>query len=155
MIKKMPRSMKLVLAAAVALASLASAAASSASFRVPIDQARPLTLRAPAAGIVIGNPSIAGVSLQSSKLLFITGRSYGTTNLIIVGANGRPVYESLITVTSAESPITVMVTRGLTTVRNECAPRCRATPDIGDDSTAFDLANKQASQHAGQAHEGQ
>jgi hypothetical protein len=100
---------------------------------------------------VVGNASIAGVSLQSDNLLFITGRSYGTTNLIIVGANGKPIYQSMISVVSAESPATVMVTRGLTTVRNECAPRCRQTPDISDDTTTFDEVNKQVQAHAGQA----
>ena len=156
MIKKMPRSVKLVVAAALAVASLAtsSVAYAAATFRVPIDQARPLALKAPASGIIIGNPSIAGVSLQSSKLLFVTGRSYGTTNLIIVGENGRPVYTSMITVTAADSPGTVMVTRGLTTVRNECAPRCRQTPDISDDSVVFDQVNKQAGQHASTARSG-
>ena len=152
MTQKLPRSIKRVVGAALALAVVAVGTASAASsFRVPIDQARPLTLRAPAAGVVIGNSSIAGVSLQSDKLLFVTGRSYGTTNLIVVGADGRPIYESMITVVSTDSPSTVMVTRGLTTVRNECAPRCRQAPDVSDDSQAFDEVNKQVSTHASQA----
>jgi Flp pilus assembly secretin CpaC len=120
-------------------------------FRVAIDQARPLNLSAPAAGVVVGNPSIAGVSLQSDRLLFITGRSYGITNLIVVGANGRPIYESRISVVPDENGSTVMVTRGTSTVRHDCAPVCRRTPDIADDTNAFDEVSKQVATHSGAA----
>ncbi len=119
---------------------------------MPIDQARPLALKAAATGVVVGNPSIAGVTLQSDKLLFITGKAYGTTNLIIVGEGGRPIYEGLITVTGDDSASGLLtVTRGLTTVRQSCNPVCRKTPDISDDPEAFNELNSQVSAHAAQA----
>ncbi|HVY04238.1 MAG TPA: pilus assembly protein N-terminal domain-containing protein, partial [Caulobacterales bacterium] len=87
----------------------------------------------------------------SDRLLFVTGRSYGVTNLIVVGANGRPIYESQVTVTPADNDSTVVITRGLSTVRNTCNPICRTTPDISDDPAAFDQISKQVGSHAGQA----
>lgn len=140
-------------AAIVGLALAAAAPAFAATpFQVPIDQARPLSLKAAAAGIVIGNPSIVGVTLQSDKLLFVTGKSYGTTNLIIVGEGGRPIYEGLITVTGDESATGVVtLTRGLTTIRQSCNPICRSTPDISDDPEAFNEANSQVTTHAARA----
>jgi hypothetical protein len=135
----------------MALAAAAPALAGT-PFQVPIDQARPLSLKAAATGVVVGNPSIAGVTLQSDKLLFITGKAYGTTNLIIVGEGGRPIYEGLVTVTGDDSAGGVLtVTRGLTTVRQSCNPVCRKTPEISDDSAAFDELNAQVTAHAARA----
>jgi Flp pilus assembly secretin CpaC len=137
---------------AVAL-SLAVAAAAPAlattPFHVPLDQARPIVLKAPATGVVIGNPSIAGVTLQSDRLLFVTGKSYGTTNIIVVGEGGRPVYEGLITVTSNDNGAgTVTLTRGLQTIRQSCTPICRKTPDIADDQTEYSNYQSQVTAHA-------
>jgi Flp pilus assembly secretin CpaC len=149
---KIIRSLKYFGAAAILMAASAAHAASGGAFKVAIDQAKPLMLSAPAAGIVVGNPAIAAVSLQSDRLLFVTGRTYGTTNLVVVGANGRPIYESRITVTPDEGSSTVvMVTKGTATVRNECAPICRRTPDVADDAAVFDEVNKQATDHAASA----
>ena len=118
-------------------------------FSVPLDQARPLTLKAPAQGVVIGNPSIAGVTLQNDRLLFVTGKAYGTTNLIIVGEGGRPIYEGLITVTAGDGADgTLTLTRGLTTIRQTCSPICRKTPEIGDDAVELQTYQGQVQAHS-------
>ena len=156
MITKFVQIAKIAAGAGLALVTLgldAHAAPGGAMFRVAIDQARPLNLSAAAAGVVVGNPAIAGVSLQSDRLLFVTGRSYGITNLIVVGANGRPIYESRISVVPDENGSTVMVTKGTSTVRHDCAPVCRRTPDIADDTNAFDEVSKQVATHAGAANQ--
>ncbi len=137
----------------IAMAAAAPALAGT-PFQVPIDQARPLSLKAAATGVVVGNPSIAGVTLQSDRLLFITGKAYGTTNLIIVGEGGRPIYEGLITVTGDDTAGVLTVTRGLTTVRQSCNPICRKTPDISDDVDAFNELNSQVMTHASRAASG-
>ncbi len=130
----------------------AAPALSATPLQVPLDQARPLALKAAAAGVVVGNPSIIGVTLQSDRLLFVTGKAYGTTNLIIVGEGGRPIYEGIITVTGDESTSGVVtVTRGLTTVRQSCNPLCRKTPDISDDAEVFNEVQGQISAHASRA----
>ena len=41
--------------------------------------------------IVVGNPSIADVSVQSGKVLVVTGKSFGETNLIVMDADGKVV----------------------------------------------------------------
>lgn len=132
------------------LALLSGATAMAATpFQVPLDQARPLVLKAPASGVVIGNPSIAGVTLQSDQLLFVTGKSYGTTNLIVVGENGRPVYEGLVTVTTDESADTTLtLTRGTATIRQSCTPVCRKTPDLSDDPAEFNNMQAQRGAHS-------
>ena len=115
---------------------------SSHELRVPLDQAVALRLSAPAEGVAIGNPSIAGVSIQNERLLFVTGRSYGTTNLVIVGPEGQTVYSGRITVTADEANV-VMVTRGAETTRLDCTPLCRPRPDIGDASASYSQTAEQ------------
>lgn len=125
-------------------------AAAEHDLRVPLDQAVAVRLGAPAEGIAIGNPSIAGVSVQNDRTLFITGRSYGMTNLTVVGEDGRMVYSARVIVVADETGA-VMVTRGNETTRMECTPICRPRPDIGDGREAFQTTNSQITGHASTA----
>ena len=118
--------------------------------RVPLDQAVAVHLPAAAGGVAVGNPSIAGVSVQNERMLFITGRSYGSTNLVVVDDDGRTIYSGRVTVTSDETNA-VMVTRGNQTARLDCTPQCRPRPDIGDGSDSFNGANAQITTHAAAA----
>lgn len=103
--------------------------------RLALDQALPVRLSESAEGVAVGNPSIAGVSVQNDRFLFVTGRSYGATNLVVVGAEGRVLYSGRIVVAPDETDV-VMVTRGGETSRMECTPLCRPRADIGDGASA-------------------
>lgn len=138
---------------AVAVAAAVAGVAHAGEVQVALDQSRPITLPSSATGVVIGNPSVAGVSIQNDKLLFVTGRAYGSTNLIVVGPSGRPIYETRITVVPDETNV-VMVTRGAATARLDCNPLCRRRPDISDDPNAFNQANEQINSRAAQASTG-
>jgi Flp pilus assembly secretin CpaC len=123
---------RLFVAAAAALCVVAaSSSAVARDIRVALDHAFPIRLAEPAEGVAVGNPAIAGVSVQNDRFLFVTGRSYGSTNLVVVGANGRVLYSGRIVVSPDETDV-VMVTRGVDTARLECTPLCRPRPDIGD-----------------------
>ena len=119
--------------AAVAAASMfvTAGVAHARDIRVALDQAFPIRLSEPAEGVATGNPTIAGVSVQNDRFLFVTGRSYGSTNLVVVGENGRVLYSGRVVVTPDETDV-VMITRGNETARLECTPLCRPRPDIGD-----------------------
>ena len=80
---KLPRRL---LAIAIAVGAGHAAMAANNGVAVLVDQATLVRLDRPAAEIVVGNPSIADVSVQSSKLLVITGKSFGETNLIVMDA---------------------------------------------------------------------
>ena len=134
-------------AAAFCAMSWAAAPASANEIRVALDQAFPIRLSETAEGVAVGNPSIAGVSVQNDHFLFVTGRSYGSTNLVVVGANGRVLYSGRVTVTPDETNV-VMVTRGAQTARLECTPLCRARPDIGNGSTTYSAVSEQITSHA-------
>jgi Flp pilus assembly secretin CpaC len=136
------RAMRFVVAAVAAVGLLAaSGAAYARDIRVALDQAFPIRLAESAEGVAIGNPSIAGVSVQNDRFLFVTGRSYGSTNLVVVGAGGRVLYSGRVVVTPDETNV-VMVTRGVETARLECTPLCRPRPDIGDGEASQSVAEQ-------------
>ena len=144
------RAMRFVVAAICAVGMFAaSSGASARDIRVALDQAFPIRLAESAEGVAIGNPSIAGVSVQNDRFLFVTGRSYGSTNLVVVGANGRVLYSGRVVVTPDETDV-VMVTRGVETARLECTPLCRPRPDIGD-GEASQSVNEQITTRASTA----
>lgn len=126
------RALRPFLAAAAAICVFAaSSPAAARDIQIALDQAFPIRLAEAAEGVAVGNPSIAGVSVQNDRFLFVTGRSYGATNLVVVGANGRVLYSGRVVVSPDETDV-VMVTRGGDTNRLECTPLCRPRPDIGD-----------------------
>lgn len=141
--------MKKWIVAALAAAAVAGVA-HAGEVQVALDQSRPISLPDSATGVVIGNPSVAGVSIQNDRLLFVTGRSYGSTNLIVVGPTGRPIFETRVTVIPDETNV-VMLTRGAATARLDCNPLCRRRPDISDDQQAFTQTNEQIATRNSQA----
>jgi Flp pilus assembly secretin CpaC len=108
----------------------AAESARAGDIHIALDQAFPIRLGAPAAGVAVGNPNVAGVSVQDERLLFVTGRAYGTTNLVIVGENGRMLYSGRIIV-GADEGGGVMVVRGTQVERLTCSPICREHTDVG------------------------
>lgn len=137
------------LAAAAML--LFSGAAQARDIQVALDQSFPVRLAQPASGVAIGNPSIAGVSMQNDRFFFVTGRAYGTTNITVVDANNHVMYSGRVVVVPDETNV-VRVTRGTETAQLECTPLCRPAPDIGDAS--YDAVNQQITSHASAANSG-
>ena len=119
--------------------------------RVAIDQSFPVRLANSASGVAIGNPAIAGVSMQNDHFFFVTGRSYGTTNLTVIDANNRIMFSGRVVVVPDETN-TVRVMRNNETASLVCTPTCRPAPNIGDGT--FDAVNQQATAHASAASSG-
>ncbi len=137
--------------AALAACLITAAPAQAQDIRVAIDQSFPVRLANSAAGVAIGNPSIAGVSMQNDHFFFVTGRSYGTTNLTIVDANNHVMFAGRVVVVADESNV-VRVTRGNETASLVCAPACRPAPSIGD--ATFEQVGQQITAHAQTASSG-
>lgn len=106
--------------------------ASASSMQVEIDKSAPVHLTKDASSIVLGNPAIADIHIQNSKLIFLQGRSFGTTNLIALDANGAEILNILVTVTSSTHQ-SVTLQRGITgRISYACANRCEQTLMPGD-----------------------
>jgi len=149
--KRLPRSGLLILAL-FTIASGAPASAANDDVNVTIDQAKLVRLDRPAAEIIVGNPSIADVAVQSGKLLVVTGKSYGRTNLIVIDADGKQVISLYLSVTEPGRGY-VMMHKGTAQVTYYCAPNCTPSLTIGDHPESFDALQKeiQTKQSMGQA----
>ena len=129
----------------VALLSISAdqcATAAKNDVEVIIDEATLLRLDRPAAEIVVGNPSIADVSVQSGKVLVVTGKSFGETNLIVMDADGKVVVNRTLIV---QEPRTGFVTlyKGASRQTLHCAPHCTPPLVIGDDKEYFKTIGEQ------------
>lgn len=135
----------LVLLAATPMPVVANDAATTRPIlRVKLDEARVLRLDTQAASLVIGNPAIADATVHDGRTIIITGKSFGTTNIIAIDRAGNIVAERQIQVQQPESSIlTVQRADELETLA--CTPTCRRTPVIGDAARVFDPAVAQTS----------
>lgn len=123
-------------------ANQSAAAAQGKDINVMIDQASLLRLERPAAEIVVGNPSIADVSVQSGKVLIVTGKSFGETNIIVVDADGKVIISRRLIVQEPRAGF-VTVYKGHAKQTVHCSPNCTSTLSIGDDVDYFDSVASQ------------
>src|SRR6185312_16973521 len=96
-----------------ALLGFAMANAKADTVKVNLDQAQVMRLPSGVATIVIGNPLIADGALQAGNLLVVTGKGYGTTNLMALDRGGRVLMDKNITVTGARQADLVTVYKGV------------------------------------------
>jgi hypothetical protein len=136
------RSLRLSVATALLLA-VAPAFAESEVVSVDADQARIMRMPQGAATIVIGNPLIADATLQGGNILVLTGKGYGTTNLLVLDRGGRVILDRIVQVETPKSADLVVVYRGTKRESYSCAPECAPRMTLGDDIEFFDLTQGQ------------
>lgn len=111
---------------ALALAAPALAAdQAGARLSVAVNEARAVALSQAAAGVAVGNPLIAAVTVQNDHLIFVTGKGVGATNLIVVDGAGRTILERSVQVTP-DPDSSVLLIRGGEAVQHNCASECVA-----------------------------
>ena len=121
---------------------------------VYVDQAKLVKLPAKVSTIVVGNPLIADVTLQSGGIVVVTGKGYGATNFIAMDRNGEVLVDRQIQV---EGPTDQLVTvyRGVERESYSCMPICQRRVTLGDGDgyfkAAIDQAGSLSSQAAGSA----
>lgn len=130
--------------AAAMSASLAFAPSAFAEDQVDvkIDFAKIVKLERPASTIIIGNPGIADASVQDDKTLVLTGRSAGSTNMIIIDDLGEEIANVTVSVSSNTHKLTT-VFYGIERQTLSCTPVCEQVISVGDSETAFSRANEQ------------
>ena len=102
-----------------------------ADVTVLADQAKVFRLEEPADTIILGNPSIADVTVHDRVTIVVTGKSYGTTNLIVLNNESEPVVEEQITV-SADNTGYVSLQKNIGRVTYSCNPDCYEVVRLGD-----------------------
>lgn len=108
---------------------------------VTVDEAELVRLDHPASEVIIGNPSIADVAVQNGKLLVVTGKSFGLTNVIVLDVQGKEILDRKVRVRTDRSRL-VRVHKGRERATYDCDNRCEATLTVGDAEGHFEAINK-------------
>lgn len=132
----------LTFAGLAALAASAAAANASEPISVIVNRAKVLHISQPADVVIIGNPAIADATIQDSQTLIITGRSFGTTNLIVLDKKGQSIANDLVTVMPSDDQV-VTVYRRASRETLSCTPQCSPVMSMGDNTGVFDAAKAQ------------
>ena len=122
-----PRSMRAALiAAALAGAAALPGAAKAQALNVEIDQSARIQLRGQAGSVIVGNPQIADVTVVDANTLFVTGKGYGVTEVVVVDGVGRTLFQSQVVVAGGDAG-RVRVWRGAQVTEMACAASCAPT----------------------------
>jgi Flp pilus assembly secretin CpaC len=145
---KLVRTSRLALAAAVVLcAALATPQAWAKDLMVRYDQSQLIRLPRPASEVIIGNPSIADVTIQGGDMLVVTGKTFGITNIIALD-NQRNVIQDQRVIVERDDSRMVSLFRGSVRESYTCTPSCSPTITIGDETTFFENVSKHATSKA-------
>jgi Flp pilus assembly secretin CpaC len=103
---------------------------------VRYDQSQLLRMPRAVSEIIIGNASIADVTVQSSNMLVITGKTFGITNIIALDADKNVIQDQRIVVERDERGV-VNLSRAGQRQSFSCNPMCAPTITIGDEAAYF------------------
>ena len=117
---------RLLASLAVPALLLATAAEAKPRLSVPIDHSERLHVSRPAGSVIVGNPAVADVTVVDQRTLYVSGRGYGVSEIIVLDAIGRPVWQGDVVVT-APTAGQVSVYRGLAATEMACAGVCTPT----------------------------
>lgn len=136
-------SIKSILALSVFALTPAFAHAGTASghYSVELNKTEVVYLPDSAGAIVIGNPEIADVSIHSANTIFVVGRGFGETNLVVLNAAGHKIMDADIQVVNNLPAHGVRIYNGSERETYSCAPYCQPSPVLGD-SRQFIGANR-------------
>ena len=144
------------LAASSFLAILAFNVPASASEQLTVttDQSQIITVNRAPGTVVVGNPTIADVTIQGNQL-FVHGRVFGKTNIIVLDENGSQLAEYMVNVVLEDDYNVVVfkagVGAGIQKESYTCKTDCESVFHIGDSLDYYKLINEQQKNKLGLA----
>ena len=106
-----------------ALGTGAARADDGEMMRVYMDHARVLKLDRAVSKVIVGNAEVADATVADAKTIVLTGRNFGTTNLVLLDADGNAIVDERILV-SIDEGNTVRVFRQTERSVLSCTPIC-------------------------------
>ncbi|MBB4009654.1 Flp pilus assembly secretin CpaC [Rhizobium taibaishanense] len=109
------------------------ACAEDPMMRVFMNQARILKLDRPVSKVIIGNEKVADATVADPKTIVLTGRSFGTTNLVLLDSQGNAIVDERILVSIDEANTVRLYKQTQRTVLS-CTPSCEQHTQSGSSS---------------------
>ena len=123
----------LAIAAPLLLGAAIFAPSAVASETVVLKKTHMVRLPRPASTVIVGDPAIADVSVHSDNIIFLLGRGYGETDLLVLDAYGDIIMQSDISVVGASYRNRVnLINVGEGRESYNCSPNCEPSPKLGD-----------------------
>ena len=122
----MRRPIKSIVFAVLTLCASAGAAMAAAggAMTVELNESRRIPLTGTAATVVVGDPTVADVSMVDSHSVIVLGRGFGATQLVVTDRNGRTLLAGTVSVVGPERGH-VTLTRGVESTEYGCfGDRC-------------------------------
>lgn len=138
------RSLVVAAAACAGLALSGAAAFAQDTIDVTIDFAKIMKLERPAKTLFIGNPAIAdaGIPDPQRQTLLLTGKTAGTTNLIVLDDDDSEMLNVTLRVASDVQKLTTIF-YGKDRQTFSCSPVCEQVISVGDEVAKFNAAKDQ------------
>lgn len=153
-----PNGRRIILVAALLVPAASPGAAqnrnsdSSGAVIITVDQAQVMKLPDGVATMVVGNPLIADISIQSGGMAVLTGKGHGVTNIVALDRSGAVLEQKTIQVQGARD--SVVVYRGVERESYSCTPKCERRITLGDSNAYFGATLAQTAARTGQAQSG-
>lgn len=120
----MSRSIAFAVSILCGLSAAAGQDVKLAAIELRLDHAQLIQLPTGTATVVLGNPKIADITPQRSGFYVLTGKAYGSTNLIAQGNDGQVLSSMVLRVLPNFDESQMTVQRGMTQETLHCIPRC-------------------------------
>jgi Flp pilus assembly secretin CpaC len=109
----------------IGAALFSTAAFSDTGIGVTMNEAKIVKLARAADTIIVGNPAIADASVQDAKTIVLTGKGFGTTNLVVLDTSGKPIIDEQVTVSRGDEN-SVRIYRRSDVQTLSCTPYCES-----------------------------
>ena len=110
-------------------------AAQDSRLELFVNHAKIIKLAEPASTVIIGNNEIADATVKDALTLVLTGRQFGTTNLVILDETGEPIVDERLVVRKDEGDSVRVFSadeeQGVIVQELSCAPICALNVESG------------------------
>jgi Flp pilus assembly secretin CpaC len=109
----------------LALAAAFTAFGASAAQRLVVEKnhSARISLNGAAGSVIVANPAIADVNIIDSRTVYIVGKGFGNSSVIITDQMGRPLFDGEVVVTASQKGA-ITVYKGLTPSLMVCSTIC-------------------------------
>lgn len=128
--------MRLTLTALTISLFASQTALAEGAITIKTDQTQIISVSSSPGTVITGNPSIADVTVHGNNV-FLHGRAFGTTNLIVLGKTGEQLLSTEVTVANGAANTAAIFSPGggdfgIRRVSYVCAPLCETAMQPGD-----------------------